>query len=368
MFGKGKWQTVLLTLVFCICLGGTAYANEWKQDAGGWWFQMDDGSYLSGGFANIDGKTYHFQDNGYMSIGWIQVNGSWYYMDASGAMLRNGYAPDGSFLNADGVWDGSSGSKQSTASQTSGERNVATLTVDGETQVFYLTSSNRWTSDSVSFVMTGLKNGSQVGPQFKIEIDPTVSSGTTLTTANHDQELELTYYKIPGGTRYLGRSRKYYKSTGRLSSSGGSGEFTCTITTNESAANGIHIAGYFTSTLAKYPLASSQRAETHEVSGSFDLYEGEKVEWAAQKLSDFNKGMREVERELDGSGSSSSSSSGSSSSVSDHTCRTCHGSGECTGCAGRGEKRSSADGKLRDCARCQGSGQCKVCAGTGKVY
>ncbi len=56
----------------------------------------------------------------------------------------------------------------------------------------------------------------------------------------------------------------------------------------------------------------------------------------------------------------------------DHTCRTCKGSGECTGCAGRGWKRSwnsySGEYRLIDCVRCSGSGSCSVCYGTGKVY
>jgi len=47
------------------------------------------------------------------------------------------------------------------------------------------------------------------------------------------------------------------------------------------------------------------------------------------------------------------------------TCPSCHGSGKCTGCAGRGEYR--LNGTLSDCAICNGRGTCRGCYGRGWI-
>ena len=47
------------------------------------------------------------------------------------------------------------------------------------------------------------------------------------------------------------------------------------------------------------------------------------------------------------------------------TCPSCHGSGKCTGCAGRGEYR--LNGTLSDCAICNGRGTCRGCYGKGWI-
>ena len=66
-----------------------------------------------------------------------------------------------------------------------------------------------------------------------------------------------------------------------------------------------------------------------------------------------------------GSPSSGSNSSGSSG----RTCAGCHGSGKCTGCAGRGEYRGEGyyGTQMFDCPVCSGTGNCKVCYGKGVI-
>ena len=44
----------------------TSFAGEWKQDANGWWYQNDDGSYSTNTWQEIGGKQYYFDANGYM--------------------------------------------------------------------------------------------------------------------------------------------------------------------------------------------------------------------------------------------------------------------------------------------------------------
>lgn len=77
--------TAILTLT--VSTVSYAYAGEWKQDARGYWYQNDDGSFQTGWFQDGDGK--------------------WYYLDLqSGYMLANTMTPDGYFLSADGSWTG----------------------------------------------------------------------------------------------------------------------------------------------------------------------------------------------------------------------------------------------------------------------
>ncbi len=58
------------------------------------------------------------------------------------------------------------------------------------------------------------------------------------------------------------------------------------------------------------------------------------------------------------------SPSGSNNSG-DLTCPSCHGTGKCTGCAGRGEYRGN--GTLLDCPVCNGRGTCRGCYGKGTI-
>ena len=47
-------------------LSMTSFAGEWKQDASGWWYQNDDGSYPTNTWKEINGKQYYFDNNGYI--------------------------------------------------------------------------------------------------------------------------------------------------------------------------------------------------------------------------------------------------------------------------------------------------------------
>lgn len=49
-------------------------------------------------------------------------------------------------------------------------------------------------------------------------------------------------------------------------------------------------------------------------------------------------------------------------------CSSCHGSGKCSWCAGRGERRNQYTGTLKDCDICHGRGICTSCNGRGWCY
>ena len=78
---------------FCIGLALTAvlavpcYAGAWRQDARGWWYQNDDGSYPAGTWQWIDGngdgtaECYYFYSDGYMAYN-NTIDG--YYVNSAG--------------------------------------------------------------------------------------------------------------------------------------------------------------------------------------------------------------------------------------------------------------------------------------------
>ena len=69
----------------------TAYAGQWRQDTSGWWYQNDNGSYMTG-WNWIDGngdgtaECYYFYDNGYMAAN-TEVDG--YKLDADGRWVSH---------------------------------------------------------------------------------------------------------------------------------------------------------------------------------------------------------------------------------------------------------------------------------------
>lgn len=70
-----------------------------------------------------------------------------------------------------------------------------------------------------------------------------------------------------------------------------------------------------------------------------------------------------------GSNSSTSSSSSKYSKYDNDNCPSCHGSGRCSVCAGRGEMEyDRMSGERHDCWDCNGSGNCTFCYGSGKMH
>lgn len=58
----------------------------WKQDASGWWYQREDGTYPNNEWIQIGTLWYHFDKQGYMQTGWILDSQKWYYLEESGSM------------------------------------------------------------------------------------------------------------------------------------------------------------------------------------------------------------------------------------------------------------------------------------------
>lgn len=85
----------------CMLLGGTmtSYAGSWQQDARGWIYQNDDGTYATNQWVLHNGAYYYMNSAGVMQSNcWINWNGHWYWLDANGVMVHD------CSLNINGKW------------------------------------------------------------------------------------------------------------------------------------------------------------------------------------------------------------------------------------------------------------------------
>ena len=73
-----KLGLFITTTAMIISMSMNVFAGEWKQDATGWWFQNDDGSYPGAIMTKINKYWYYFDNTGYMKTGWLQFSDGWY--------------------------------------------------------------------------------------------------------------------------------------------------------------------------------------------------------------------------------------------------------------------------------------------------
>lgn len=85
-----KALALLMVAMMTVGTGMTVMASQWQQNATGWWYQNDDGTWPANGWQWIDGN----------SDGIAEC----YYFDGNGYMLSNTTTPDGYTVNADGAW------------------------------------------------------------------------------------------------------------------------------------------------------------------------------------------------------------------------------------------------------------------------
>lgn len=68
------------------------------------WYYFNSVGAMQTGWLLKEGKYYFLNSDGTMAYGWVNSQGSWYYLQTSdGVMLTNAYAPDGRYVNAEGV-------------------------------------------------------------------------------------------------------------------------------------------------------------------------------------------------------------------------------------------------------------------------
>lgn len=87
---KREWKVLGLTAAISFALPMLAYGGQWQQDANGWWWQEDDGTYPADGWKWIDDN----QDG----------TAECYYFTSSGYILSGTTTPDNYTVNENGAW------------------------------------------------------------------------------------------------------------------------------------------------------------------------------------------------------------------------------------------------------------------------
>ena len=85
-----KVLRILLGAAFSIAFSTAAFAGVWKQDSLGWWYDNQDGTWLSNGWSWLDGNN-----DGIAEC---------YYFNPHGSLLTGTVTPDGYTVNTDGQW------------------------------------------------------------------------------------------------------------------------------------------------------------------------------------------------------------------------------------------------------------------------
>ncbi len=84
-------MTMVLSAAMVLSMSVCSFAGVWQQDATGYWWQRDDGSYPAGGWEWIDdngngmAECYYFDPNGYCLISTVTPDG--YTVDVNGAWV-----------------------------------------------------------------------------------------------------------------------------------------------------------------------------------------------------------------------------------------------------------------------------------------
>ena len=77
--------TTIFSMLMVLCMTFSAFAGSWKQDAKGWWYVNDDGTYPTSCWQCIDAKDYYFGADGYLLVNCVTPDGS--TVDANGAKV-----------------------------------------------------------------------------------------------------------------------------------------------------------------------------------------------------------------------------------------------------------------------------------------
>lgn len=118
-----KRLTAALLIALVFSSASFAYAASWQQDANGWWYKENNGSYpaaawkkisnvwyyfdaggyMATGWRTLSGQTYHLNASGAMDTGWKSIDGCWYYFNKSGQLVRNSWIDNAYYVGSDGV-------------------------------------------------------------------------------------------------------------------------------------------------------------------------------------------------------------------------------------------------------------------------
>ena len=87
-----KAKLLLVASALSTAMSMPVMAGIWQQDAKGWWYQNEDGTYPASSWEEINGNWYYFHPDGYMAYNtWVDG----YYLNNDGVMVENGTTSDG---------------------------------------------------------------------------------------------------------------------------------------------------------------------------------------------------------------------------------------------------------------------------------
>lgn len=88
-------------MALSICSTVPALAASWQRDGVGWWYLLDDGSYVKNGWKTIGGIDYRFNADGYLMTGWLQKGSQWMYFNQDGCAATNWLLDNGKWYYFD---------------------------------------------------------------------------------------------------------------------------------------------------------------------------------------------------------------------------------------------------------------------------
>lgn len=182
-------QVAVLAMATAMTVGAatTAMAAGWKQDAKGWWWQEDNGSYPTSQWKWLDGNK-----DGVAEC---------YYFDGTGYMMANTTTPDGYSVNGEGQWiengtvktqgNAASGGNTATSGAIVGGNELRKNLQPGQT---YQVSNGTWERDANGFKFRKA-DGFYVDPttaiNFKYAYDPYVRGDRWMTDDDNDGTWEV---------------------------------------------------------------------------------------------------------------------------------------------------------------------------------
>ena len=87
-----KGAVLALAVALTVGSGFTAFADGWKSNAKGWWWEFDDGGFLASTWEWLDGNQDGIAES--------------YCFNYDGYLYTSTTTPDGYVVLEDGSWDG----------------------------------------------------------------------------------------------------------------------------------------------------------------------------------------------------------------------------------------------------------------------
>lgn len=121
-------KLLIVSAVLSLAMSLSAFAGQWNQDSGGWWYQNDDGTYPVNSWQWIDGNAdgvsecYYFNENGYCLMNTTAPDGK--TVDSNGALIISGIVQTKTAENARA--DASAAKDRAAVSQPATSQSTAT--------------------------------------------------------------------------------------------------------------------------------------------------------------------------------------------------------------------------------------------------